>query len=346
MRFQNVCIEGFSHALGERVVTSEELERRLAPFYERMGFSVGRIELMSGIRERRFFASGTKPSDISARAGERVLEQTGFDRSRIGCVIHSSVCRDHMEPATAATVHRALKLPAACQLYDVSNACLGFANAMLIVANMIELGQIEAGMVVAGEDGGPLVEATVQRMLTDASITRKSSKLSFASLTIGSGGAAVILTSKKLSTRGHRLVGGAMRVATEHNQLCQGGMTAGNSVGPLMETDSETLMHHGIALAAQTWRDAKESLGWNNGDVGRVFTHQVGSAHRKMVFSTLELEPKLDFPTVETLGNIGSAALPVAVALGSEQGVIKRGDKVALLGIGSGLVCLNLGLEW
>lgn len=348
--FKSVCIESLGHVLPERVVTSAELERRLKPCYDRLGFSEGRIELMSGIRERRFFGPGTRPSDIAAQAAEAAL--AGFDRSRIGCLIHSSVCRDFMEPATASVVHARLGLPRRCTLFDLSDACLGFANAMVVAATMIELGNIEAALVVAGEDGGPLVEATIKRLNEDPGINRKNSKLSFASLTIGSAGAAMLLTHERISKSGHRLLGGVMRTATEHNDLCHGGMEqgrVGGDLGPLMETDSEALMQEGVKLAAATWRDTRELLGWNNASVQRVFTHQVGVAHRKLVFSTLELDPALDFPTVEFLGNTGSAALPVGLSLAagaSHDSPLRKGDYVALLGIGSGLVCANLGVKW
>ncbi len=56
-----------------------------------------------------------------------------------------------------------------------------------------------------------------------------------------------------------------------------------------------------------------------------------------------------DFPTVEFLGNTGSAALPVGLSLAagaSHDSPLRKGDYVALLGIGSGLVCANLGVKW
>ena len=67
MRYQHVCIEALGCTLPPCVVTSAELEARLAPVYERLGLPAGRLELMSGIRERRFFEPGTRP-DRSAPA--------------------------------------------------------------------------------------------------------------------------------------------------------------------------------------------------------------------------------------------------------------------------------------
>lgn len=346
MRFGHVHIEGVAHVLPERVVTSLELEGRLAPCYERLGFHPGRIELMTGIRERRHFAPGTRPSAVAIQAGEQALARAGVERSRIGALIFSSVCRDFMEPATATVAHRGLGLPPACTPFDLSNACLGFGNAMLMAANMLELRQVEAALIVAGEDGGPLVEATIKRLNEDPAINRKNSKLSFASLTIGSGAAAMVLTRADVSKTSHKLLGGWQLADTSANELCQGGMKAGNELGPLMETDSETLMQEGVKLAQQVWADTRRELGWSNADVDRVFTHQVGVMHRRLLFEKLELDPSRDYPTVETLGNIGSVSLPLSLSRGMDEGVVKQGDKVALLGIGSGLVCLNLGVQW
>jgi 3-oxoacyl-[acyl-carrier-protein] synthase-3 len=322
---------------------------------------------MTGIRERRHFPPGTRPSAVAAQAGELALERASVTREQIGVLIFSSVCRDFMEPATATVVHAALGLPQSCSCFDLSNACLGFANAMLVAANMIQLGQVDAAMIVAGEDGGPLVEATIKRLNEDETINRKTSKLSFASLTIGSGAAAMVLSR----TGDHRLLGGVMLTDSAANHLCRGGVqlepqaqarglhsgvlepeppragACGSSpAGPLMETDSEALMHAGVALAQQVWARTRHELGWSNDTVNHVFTHQVGVMHRKLLFEKLELDAARDFPTVEFLGNMGSVSLPVSLSLGSEQGLLAQGDNVALLGIGSGLVCLNLGVQW
>ncbi len=345
MRFSNVCLEAFGHVLPERVVRSEELEDRLAPLYERLGLSVGRIELMSGIRERRFFASGTRPSSVAAQAGRIALERSGIDAQKIGCLIHAAVCRDFLEPSTASVVHHTLGLPPTCSAFDLSNACLGFANAMIVVANMIERGEIEAGLVVAGEDGGPLVESTLQSLLSNPNAGRRELKRAHASLTIGSGAAAVVLAHRDVSRTQKSLVGGTVLADTAQHTLCQGDHRAGFD-GPLMETDSEALLVAGNALAARTFDEFERELGWNRAEIDRVVTHQVGSAHRRLLFSTLGLDPARDFPTVETLGNIGSVSLPLSFSRALDDGFIRDGDRVAMLGIGSGLHCLMLGVQW
>ena len=164
MQYQNVCIESLGYTLPDEVVTSDEIERRLEPLYRRLRLPEGRLEHMTGIRERRFWAPGTLPSDKSVESGNKAMEAVGIDRAYIGALIHASVCRDHLEPATACRVHHLLRLSPQCMIYDVSNACLGLLNGMIQIANMIELGQIRAGLVVGTESGRQLVEHTIESL--------------------------------------------------------------------------------------------------------------------------------------------------------------------------------------
>jgi 3-oxoacyl-[acyl-carrier-protein] synthase III len=346
MRYEHVCIEAVTHTLPPHVVTSDEIERRLAPVYERLGLPAGRLELMTGIHERRWFQPGTLPGSVSIETANVAIERSGIDRRHFGALIHGSVCRDQMEPATAASVHFGTSLPESAVVMDVSNACLGLLNGMLIVADLIELGRIRAGVVVGTESGRDLVEGTIDSLLADKSLTRQSIKSAFASLTIGSGSAAIVLCDRKLSRTGYRLQGGAVLADSAAHRLCAGGVQSdrhGDS-RPRMETDSEALLHAGIALAQRTWNQAKRNLSWQNEDVHRVFTHQVGRQHRTLLMERLELNPALDFPTVELLGNTGAVALPIAMSMGLQQDPPTSGTRMALLGIGSGLNSVMLGV--
>ncbi len=348
MRFEKVHIEGLGYHLPDNIVTSAEIEKRLAPLYERLKLPQGRLELMSGIQERRFWEKGVFPSEVATVAGQKALAQSGMDREQIGCLISASVCRDFLEPSTASVIHHNLKLPVEAFVFDVSNACLGVLNGMMIIANMIEQNQILAGLVVAGENGGPLVNNTIETLLTRQDITRSNVKSSFASLTIGSSAVGVVLAHEKIAKQSHRLMGGISLAETQFNHLCRGSDDSGTGGdwSPLMETDSETLMQEGCRLAGKTWVRTREELGWNNEEVSRVFCHQVGKGHRKLMYESVGLDPEKDFSTLEFLGNTGSASLPTTLAMGIEKNVLKSGDKAALLGIGSGLNCMMMGVEW
>jgi len=341
MHFRRVCLESLGYTLPDEVVTTAALEQRLAPLYERLRLPEGRLELMTGIRQRRFFPPGTRPGSISVQSAHRAIEASGIDRRQFGALVHGSVCRDFLEPATACRVHHGLELPADCMTYDVSNACLGLLTGVVQLANMIELGQIRAGVVVGTECGRELVDNTVALLNGDVALTRDSIKPYLASLTIGSASAAIVLCDVELSRTGNRLTAAMVHCDTTQHDLCHS-----RGLESVMQTDSEELMRQGVAAGAETFARFLAVTGWGPADIDRTFCHQVGVAHRKLLFESLGLDPTIDFATLETLGNTGAVALPVTMALGVQAGRLRTGDRVALLGIGSGINCQMLAVEW
>ncbi len=350
MLYQHVDIQGIAYETPPEVITSAEIEERLAPVYRRLKLPEGRLELMTGIRERRLWPRGFMPSAAAAAAGANVLAQTGTDRAKIGALINCSVSRDCLEPATATIVHAALGLSPSAPAFDISNACLGILTGMITGANMIELGQADKVLLVSGENSRSLLESTIQAMLEDPGLTRQNVKPYFASLTIGSGAVAVLLSRRSDSGDGggHRLCGGASLSVTEYNGLCRGNadksMADGQDV--LMNTDSEELLRRGVEAAGRTWALFSAETGWGDASIGCYCTHQVGAAHRRLLFETLGLDPAKDVPTVECWGNTGSVSCPLTAALAAERGALRHGMRLGMLGIGSGINCTILGVEW
>jgi 3-oxoacyl-[acyl-carrier-protein] synthase-3 len=341
MHFTDVCLESLATALPQEELTSAEIERRLEPLYTRLRLPAGRLELMTGIRSRRMWPSGTRPSAASAAAGRAALARSGIAPAQVELFIHAAVSRDMLEPATAAFAHRLIGLPESAQIFDLSNACLGFLNALTVAGAMIQSGQIRCALVASGENGRPLVEETL-RTLNTPGLSRQEIKPYFANLTIGSGAVAAVVCHRSLVTgRPHRLLGGVARAATHHNALCQGDHHGREALA--MQTDSEELLVAGVELARQTWREFSAAQG---SAFDRFICHQVGSVHRRRLYEALGLDLARDFSTFETLGNTGSAALPATLAAAVDAGAVRDGNRVALLGIGSGLNCLMLALEW
>jgi 3-oxoacyl-[acyl-carrier-protein] synthase-3 len=304
---------------------------------------------MSGIWERRLWEKGTRPSAAATLAGRKTIKNASISADEIECLIFTAVSRDMLEPATASFVHASLGLSEHCLIFDISNACLGFLDGMIMLANMIELGQVNCGLIVAGETAEELLESTITSLLADTSLTRKSIKPSFASLTIGSGAIGLIMRRDDGHNNEPRLVGGTCLANTSHNELCQGGQAMGQSQGntsTLMATDSEGLLKRGIETAASTWNKFLAELHWEPHAIDVFFCHQVGRAHAKLLFETLNMDPEKNFETLAYLGNVGSVSAPITMAIGVEEQVFCRGQRAALLGIGSGINCLMLGIEW
>src|SRR3954469_22568706 len=252
MKFRHACIESLTTVLPDEVWSSAQIEERLRPVYERLKLPEGRLELMTGIKARRMWATGTRPSDASAAAGRAVLKNSSFKPDQIEAFIHCAVSRDMLEPATASFAHHKIGLGPRAQVFDLSNACLGFLNGLVTLGAMIDAGQIMCGMVVSGENGRPLVDRTIKHLLS-TSLDRNGIKPFFANLTIGSAAVAAVVCHEKLLPKDaprHRLLAGGGMAHTRHSELCQGDSEGDTLV---METDSEQLLLAGVEVARQTW---------------------------------------------------------------------------------------------
>ncbi|MGB5985882.1 MAG: 3-oxoacyl-ACP synthase III [Desulfobacterales bacterium] len=346
MRYNHVYMNALGYELPYEVVSSEDLEARLAPLYETLHFKAGQLEALTGVRERRFWPADYPMHQGAVAAGKKALAQAGIQKERIGMLVYGGVCRDHLEPATACAVAHGLELAAHVQVFDLSNACLGMLNGMLQVANAIELGFIEAGLVVSCESARQIMDLTIERLLERGDM--ETFKKTVATLTGGSGAVAVILSRGDQGGNGHRLIGATLRNAVSHHRLCRWGPDTGiPATAPhAMETDSVAVLQHGVRLGLETYQAFKTELGWPADKPDRIICHQVGAAHQKTILDAIGISEERDFATYPYLGNIGTVSLPITAAIAQERGCLETGDLVGFLGIGSGLNCLMLGLQW
>tara|TARA_B100001123_G_scaffold424443_1_gene535952 strand:+ start:2553 stop:3584 length:1032 start_codon:yes stop_codon:yes gene_type:complete len=343
MRFSHVAIESLAYDTPPDILSSDAIEDELSEMYDRLHLPKGRLKLMTGIKERKFYRVDALPSTISASAGRKALEKSQFTKDEIDLVVHAAVCRDRMEPSTASYVHGLLGLPEKAQIWDLSNACLGFLNAITLVGSLIDSGQIERALICSGENGKSLMNWTLEQLKLPEQ-TRKSVKPYFANLTIGGGGVAAVLCKAELAPRKPMVLSGTVRTDSASNLLCEGG--SGGQGELQMLTDSEELLKAGIQLAGTTWEAFLEESGWQAESINRFICHQVGSAHRRGLFESLNLDFDKDFSTYPQWGNVGSVSCPLTLAKAVEAGVIRQGDQVALLGIGSGLSCLMMAVQY
>jgi 3-oxoacyl-[acyl-carrier-protein] synthase-3 len=278
------------------------------------------------------------PSDAATLAAKKALDDSGIDRGRIGVIINTSVCRDYLEPSTACIVHGNLGLADHCLNFDVGNACLAFLNGMDIAARMIERAEVEYALIVDGESSRPITEATIERMQNPA-IEADQFRAEFASLTLGSGAVAMIMARKELAPHGHSYLGSVTRSATEFNMLCHGHMDR-------MVTDTRILLSEGLKLATKTFQAAKIALGWVASELDQFVIHQVSKVHTDSLVKLLGLDPEKVHAIYPEMGNVGPASVPIVLAKAVELGKIRPGDRVALLGIGSGLNCSMAEIIW
>lgn len=348
MKYQNVQLAAIGYELPPVVVSSDELEDRIAPVMARLHVPRGQLEALTGIMERRWWPEGFRLSDGAIAAARKALAQTFVKPEQLEAIVYTGVNREQFEPATACRVAAELGCHPAAVVYDISNACLGALNGMLDIANRIELGQIRAGLVVSCETAREIVEEAVDRLFSNPVMEQFVS--SFATLTGGSGAVAILLTDRSVAGAADRprLAGGVVQTAPEHHGLCRWGLDVldDHTLRQVMTTDAASVMKFGVELGKRTWEVFLQESGWRKEEVDKVICHQVGSANQKAILASLGIPESRDFQTFPFLGNMGTVSLPLTAALAGERGFLRRGDRVGFLGIGSGLNCLMLAVEW
>jgi acyl-CoA:acyl-CoA alkyltransferase len=273
-------------------------------------------------------------ADAAAMAGAKALAEAGIIPAQVGIMINTSVSREYLEPSTAVTVHHQLGLPTSCLNFDLTNACLGFVNAIQLAGNMIDSGQADYAVLVDAEGSRYTQEVTLARLEgEDATATDLRSQ--FATLTLGSGAAAMVLGRADRHPEGHRVVGGVSRAGTEHHDLCVGDLDR-------MRTDTKRLFEAGLALALETWKDAKAEFDWQG--IDWFVAHQTSVVHIRAMAAALGVDPSRFPLTLPTYGNMGPAAVPFTLARHADD--LRSQDRILLLGIGSGLNTSYAEIIW
>lgn len=338
MLLRDVCLEGVGYELPPYVMSTEAIFDQLEPMLERLKIPPEGVINASGVEERRLWAPGTSIVEASTKAARKVLEKTGINPADIGAIVSTSVCKDYIEPSMASIVHGELGLRPECMNFDIGNACLAFMNGVSVVGEMIDRGHIKAALLIDAESCREVLDATIQHLLKP-DISVADFQLHFAALTLGSGAVAAVLTHKSISKTGHSVRGHVSLADTRHRALCLGNRNE-------MTVQARPLMKAGVELADRTWQKCCEVFGWSDSTVNLYVCHQVGRRHYEVLFESLGLNQANSYITYPFLGNVGPASVPLTLALAEEAGRIKQGDRLALMGIGSGLNCSMMEVVW
>lgn len=363
MRFSEVVLEAVGTQMAPKVVTTAEIEEVLAPVFRRWSLPKGQLETMTGISERRFWPHRVSLAQMGAYAVQDALTRCHVPIEAVGTLVYASVCREAKEPATANLVaarllEEGLKVPAHAELFDLSNACLGAMNAMLAIARRIQAKEIRAGVVVVAESAREIGAMAIQALQEAKSV--EALRTHVATLTGGSGAAAIVLSDGSFSPYEEqaKLLGGVVRNAPQHSDLCRWDVTRSQLPGEMapfggpyalsesMRTDSVELLAQGVTLGKACFDAFLDRMRWTRDAIDLSIGHQVGKTHQDKILGALGLCSQKDHCTYPYLGNTGSAAVVLTLADAIEQGRVQRGDKIALLGIGSGLNCMMIGVQW
>ncbi len=300
------------------------------------------LERLTGIRERRVCGEGEDSLSLAIDAARDCLSRSRHAAADLDMIIGASITRHdgravhRFEPPLSLLVKEAIGAHRAVT-FDVSNACAGMLTGVFLLHDQIRRGAIQRGMVVSGE--------LISGLGTNAAESIRSIlSLELASLTLGDAGAAVIVERAPSGQPGISLIG--FTTLADHSRLCIG-LPAAHQPGAKMFTRArkihEVAIEDSPALFEQVLAEARLPLG----DIDWLIPHQTSvraiRSGEKVLASRLGARPGHVVVTVDEYGNTASTTLFLALHRCLSEGVLKRGDRVALLSLASGLeigVCI------
>ncbi|GAA2137954.1 3-oxoacyl-ACP synthase III family protein [Actinomadura napierensis] len=313
--------------LPPRVVTSAEVEARVAAESPGYRSHPTIVERMTGIRARHVMDAGEQASDLAVAAARRVLAQRGTGADAVDLLIFGSASQDLIEPATAHIV--AAKLGASCPVFDVKNACNSFLNGLQTADALIRTGQHERVLVCTGESPSRAIRWTVRdrAQFVDA----------FAGYTLSDGGAAMLVEASPdggIFYRDFAAVSSAWEIGT---------LPAGGSMHPrdpeftYFKGDGRRLKDAFLAAGPEIFTTALEKTGLTWDDFAVVAVHQVTLPYLEVLRAALGIPPDRLVVTLPEHGNVASASLPLQLATAVAAGRCGPGDRVALVGLAGGV---------
>jgi 3-oxoacyl-[acyl-carrier-protein] synthase-3 len=113
-----------------------------------------------------------------------------------------------------------------------------------------------------------------------------------------------------------------------------------------MVTRTKDLLVAGMDLALRTWTKAAQVLGWTSDAIDHFVVHQVSKVHTEQFAGILGIDLRKIFRLYPNFGNIGPAGVPIVLSKLQEGGLLEKGHRIAMVGIGSGINCTMADLVW
>jgi 3-oxoacyl-[acyl-carrier-protein] synthase III len=293
------------------------------------------LERLTGIHERHVVGPGENSFTLAVGAARDCLSHSQHQASDIDMVISTSITRSKgrssqsFEPPLSLYIKQAIGASQAVN-FDLSNACAGMLTGVFILQDMVARGEISRGMVVSGEYISHLSWNAARQI-------RSLFSKQLASLTLGDAGAAVMV---ERAPRGSGMDVIGFTTLAEHSRLCLA-FPSSQGPGAQMYTKSRTLhkvaIEDMVPLVAETIREA----GIDVADIDYMIPHQTSAraihAGTREFVRQFGTSPKHVVVNLEEYGNTSSTTLFVALHKYLEEQKIRKGDRVMLVALASGI---------
>ena len=301
-------IIGWGSAFGEKTITNEDLSRVLETSNEW-------IVERTGIRERRI---GGSTASLSVQSGRRALEMAGVDPTEVDALVLATTTPDRSVPATSATVQHALGLK--CGAFDLNAACSGFVYALINAHGLIAVGAKK--VLVIGTD-------TLSRV-TDW--TDRNTAVLFAD---GSG--AVLLEA---SDAGSQLLGWDIDADGSAEKYLYA------ELGGILKMEGREVFRRAVRIMVDSAQKSMAAAGITADQLTLVVPHQANIRIIQAACERLKVPIEKAALVLQYAGNTSSASIPLALVDALDNGRVKPGDYVLLVGFGVGMTAASAVLRW
>ena len=277
------------------------------------------ITTRTGIRQRYFCGEGESTTTLAIEAARKALDDSGLDKSEIGCVIVATSSGEYVMPSTACLVHKALALREDIPVFDLGAACAGFLYAVDAARAMLLAHGGRAALVIGAEQMSQLLDMADRNTCV---------------LFGDAAGAAVFALDEDAEyayvcgTRGDMAiqVGGPRRTLP-------------------MTMEGQNVFRFAVSTIPSTVDELLEKTGKTLDEVDWVICHQANQRIIDASVRRLGVPAEKFYKNLDRYANTSAASIPLALAEMKESGKLKSGQRVILVGFGGGLTWAGVMLR-
>ncbi|MBI3087506.1 MAG: ketoacyl-ACP synthase III [Candidatus Omnitrophica bacterium] len=322
-----IGIVGLGMHVPSKVLTNFDLEKMVETSDEW-------IRTRTGIRERRIAEPGTTTSDLACEAARHALKNAGLSANDIDLLIVATTSPDMLFPSTACLIQSRLGAKdAVC--FDVSAACSGSVFAMVTAQQYLEAGRYKRALVIGAEILSSFIDWTDRSTCVlfgdgaGACVMTKVSRGGILATDMGSDGSAAELLY---------MPGGGSKYPPSHASVDQR--------LHFLRMNGTEIFKLAVRRMAESAQTVVTRARLKPEDVDWFIPHQANIRIIQAVAKRADIPMEKVFINVERYGNTSAASNLIALYEATQNGPVKRGDRVVLVAFGAGLTWGSVLLQW
>ncbi|MGG7097625.1 beta-ketoacyl-ACP synthase III [Clostridium sardiniense] len=324
---KEVKIKGVGSYVPSQVITNDDLSKIVDTNHQW-------ILERTGICERRI-SEGEDTSSIAYKAAKVAMDKAGIKGEEIDLIIVATITPDSFTPSVACILQKMIGAKNATA-FDLNAACTGFIYSLEVAESLLKTGRYKNALVVGAETLSKIIDWK-----------DRSTCVLFGD----GGGAAVIgideeeksgiINTYSISEgeKGDALTAGANDVI---NPFAKEEVIKSKYV----QMNGREVFRFATGAMVDSIKKVLEGTGYNLEDIDYVVPHQANLRIIDYAAKKLGLSKEKFYVNLERVGNTSSASVPMALADMDNEGKLKDGDLIVLVGFGGGLTCGATLIKW